>query len=366
VSRSFALRLLETFFRRWLLCLLPALLLITVGIESTVTAKNTYVSKGVLYVESETLLSKLTGTGPATNNGYLTPAQDASTRLNSLIGTDEFIHSIVDRAGLTDLVNSGVLTIDQVRSSVGTTPSSPNTLQVGSSNVDPQVAFRLATATIDSFIQWVIDANLSDSTTAEQFLQQLADTYETDVQTTQAALNKFLASHVEPPIGVARPAADQIQLSQLQSDFNAAQSRYTGTLSKAEDARLASAQTRSNVAGRLRLVDKPTVSSASTLTKKKIVLRFALFLALGLALSAVAVFVGTVTDKSFRSPEEIRQRLGVPLLAVVPESRRPGRRRRHDPKVDAPPNERSRPNLHVDESAPAGDSRTLEGHHAAF
>ena len=45
---------------------------------------------------------------------------------------------------------------------------------------------------------------------------------------------------------------------------------------------------------------------------------------------AAAVFVGTVTDKSFRSPEEIRQRLGVPLLAVVPESRRSERIRHGD------------------------------------
>ena len=59
MSRSFALRLLETFFRRWFLCLLPALLLIGVGVESVATAQSKYVSKGVLYVESETLLSKL-------------------------------------------------------------------------------------------------------------------------------------------------------------------------------------------------------------------------------------------------------------------------------------------------------------------
>jgi hypothetical protein len=67
--------------------------------SQVVTAKKEYVSKGVLYVESETLLSKLTGSDPATNNGFQTPAQTADGRIASLIGTDEFVRSIIERAG---------------------------------------------------------------------------------------------------------------------------------------------------------------------------------------------------------------------------------------------------------------------------
>jgi hypothetical protein len=320
VSRSFALRLVETFFRRWFLCLMPALLLIVVGAQSAANAKKEYVSKGVLYVESETLLSRLTGADPA-NNGFQTPAQAANTRLSSLLGTDEFVRSVSDRAGLTDLVNGGILSLDGVRGSIGTTPSSPNTLHIAGAHADPQIAFRLATATIDSFIQWVIDRSLTDSAAAEKFFQEQAATYKVDRDTTQAALQQFLKVNPEPLVGT-RTADKEFELSRLATEAAAAEKRYTDTLGKADDARLASAQTRSNVAGRLRLVDAPTVSAVSTLTKKKLVIQFAMFMILGFALSAGVVFVGTVTDKSFRSPEEIRQRLGVQLLAVVPESRR--------------------------------------------
>ena len=113
----------------------------------------------------------------------------------------------------------------------------------------------------------------------------------------------------------------------------------------------------------------------STLTKKKLVIQFAMFMILGFALSGAAVFVGTVTDKSFRSPEEIRLRLGVPLLAVVPESRRPKARRRGrrgrrsrdpgDPLVDAALNGGTRRQAMVDEPSSAA-SQERKVHHADF
>ena len=321
MSRSFALRLLETFFHRWWLCLLPAVLLVGLGAASVATAKSNYLSQGVMYVESQTLLSKLTGTdNNAANNAFLTPAQDANARLTSLIGTDEFINSIVDRAGLTDSVKAGLLTVIQIRRSIAVSSLSANTLRVSGSSLDPQVSYRLAQGTIDSFTQWVIDASITDSTTAEQFLNSLAQTYKTDLQVANDNLQKYLQAHPEPALVGSRPASETIAITGLTGEVTDANSRYTSTLSKAEDARLTSAQTRSNVAGRLRLVDAPKVPPASTSSRKKTIVRMGLFSILGLALSAVAVFVGTVTDKTFRSPEEIRQRLGVPLLAVVPES----------------------------------------------
>ena len=162
-----------------------------------------------------------------------------------------------------------------------------------------------------------------------------------------------------------------IELNRLTGDLTTAQARLDSTLAKAEDARLASAQTRSNVAGRLRLVDPPQVPSVSTMSRGKLIIQFGMFMILGLALSAAAVFVGAITDKSFRNPEEIRQRLGVPLLAVVPESRRSRadaprrRRRRRDPKVDAAWNGNggARPQVKVDEPVHADAVRQLKEHH---
>ena len=92
--------------------------------------------------------------------------------MTSLIGTDEFIRSIIERAGLTDLVNGGLLTVDGVRASIGTAADSANTLRVSGLRAPTRkLRSDWRRRSIDSFIQWVIDASLSDSATAEKFLQ---------------------------------------------------------------------------------------------------------------------------------------------------------------------------------------------------
>ena len=61
---------------------------------------------------------------------------------------------------------------------------------------------------------------------------------------------------------------------------------------------------------------------------------FAVFLFVGLLLSIGAVVLGTVTDRSMRSPEDVEQLLGLPVLAVVPDARL-SRKGRHS-KVGSP------------------------------
>jgi uncharacterized protein involved in exopolysaccharide biosynthesis len=309
-------------------------LLIGAGVASVANTQSNYLSRGVLYVESQTLLSKLTGTDTGANT-FLTPAQDASSRLNSLLGTDDFVRSIIERAGLKTAVDSGLLSIDQVRGSIGTNPASANTLHVSGSSRDPQVAARVAKATIDGFIQWVIDASISDSTRAEKFLNDLAQAYKTDLDASSAALDKFTLANPEP-----RSADRTSEFQRLQSEVDTARDRYQTTLSKAEDARLNREQARGNVEGRLRLVDAPTIPTTSTFSRVKLVMQVALFAFLGVALSGVAVFVGTITNKSLRSADEIRDRLGVPLLAMIPESRFAAMAARADLMVDSPPGRR--------------------------
>ena len=77
MSRSFALRLLETFFRRWWLCLIPVVLLTGFGVASATSAKSQYFSQGVIYVESQTLLSKLTGTDSGASSAFLTDTRSS-------------------------------------------------------------------------------------------------------------------------------------------------------------------------------------------------------------------------------------------------------------------------------------------------
>lgn len=319
MSRSFALRLLETFFRRWLLCILPLLLLTALGVLSVASSKGKYVASSIMYVESETLLTRLTGAGTNTNNVYQTPAQSANDRLRSLLGTDGFIKTVADKAKLNDAVASGVLTLGDIRAAIGTSPSSANTLRIAVAYDDPTVAFNLATATQPAFVDWVVSTSLSDSETAEDFLQTLSETYQKTLITAQEALSTYLRAHPDPVIGT-RSTADATQLSRLTTAVTEAGARYADTVGKAESARLASAQARSDVSGRLRLVDEPKFPTATTASLKTKVVQFGLFLVLGLMLSTAVIFINTLADRSIRLAGEVRDNLRVPLLAIIPES----------------------------------------------
>ena len=328
MSRFFALRLLESFFRRWILCLLPLVLLCALGVLSVMGKSKEYRSEGVLYVESETLLSKLTAVGTGGTNSFSTPAQTTSERVSSLLQTDDFIDSVIERGGLKDSVTNGLLTRENARASISVSPGGANTLRITSTNADPAVAFKLASATIDGFIDWIITASLRDSDAAETFLQDLASQYKTSADQARAALSAYLKAHPDPSVG-SRSTEDTLEISRLSDAVTAEQAKYTATVAKAEDARLASAQTRSDVAGRLRLVDTPTFPVAPTSSRRKQIMQIAMFVILGLMLSGAAVVAGALADRSIRQPGELPERLGIPMLAMLPDGGRPVMRGMH-------------------------------------
>jgi hypothetical protein len=97
----------------------------------------------------------------------------------------------------------------------------------------------------------------------------------------------------------------------------------------------------------------------------KLIVQLAMFVFLGLGLSAIAVFVGTITDKTLRSAEEVRNRLAVPLLAVVPESRGfAAQRQKTDLKAEAAATKGRRRRAKGDQPKNFEDVRQLEAQHA--
>jgi hypothetical protein len=70
---------------------------------------------------------------------------------------------------------------------------------------------------------------------------------------------------------------------------------------------------------RLRLIDAPVVPTAPEAKMKTMIMSFATFLILGLMLTIGAVVVATVLNHTILSAADVQERLGIRLLAVVPE-----------------------------------------------
>jgi uncharacterized protein involved in exopolysaccharide biosynthesis len=323
VSRPFLLRLLETFFRRWFLYLVPLVVFLCLGLVSVASTKDVYVSTGVLYVDDETLLAALTDVrGTSGGQWWKTPAELTSEQMESAFQTEGLVLTMAEAADLRTATDGGTATIDDLRSSLSVAPNGSNLVQVRAARRDPEESSRLANAAITSFIDFVVEANLSESSSAEKFLTELVAGYEDDVTAGREALNTYLRAHPTPD-PASRPALEQTEIDRLTSAINTADQRYTDGLGKLEDAQLATAQTEADVSQRVRLVDEPQTPTAPQATVRDKAITMAMFGSLGLLLSAAAVLAGALLDRSIRTAADVTERLHSVALAALPDAPQP-------------------------------------------
>jgi hypothetical protein len=311
--------MLENFFRRWYLYLLPVVLLGLFGVHIVMGAKSAFVSSGTFNVEASTLISSLSGSGDQ-SFGYDTPAGATSKRISANLQTDEYVRDIATRAGLGDAIASGRITLAAVRASIATYANGNNLVTVSAGNIDPTVAQKLVAATIAAYVQSEIDASASQSTAAVAFFTNLLGTYKADLDNANAALDSYLTAHPAGPQG-ARGADQQTEIVRLTGDVTQAQNKYNDTLNKRQDAELSNEQTKADVGQRLRIVDQPQVPLAPTSGKKKKIMTAGTFLMLGVVLSVGALVLATVLDHTLRTPRDVETRLGIRLLGEVPDAK---------------------------------------------
>ncbi len=147
MSRSLLMRMLENFFRRWYLYLIPVVLLGVLGFLSVSKTQSSFKSIGTFNVESSTVLGSLTGSADP-GFGYDTPAAATSKRIMAQLQTDQFVNDIASRAGLSLATSGPGLTAAKVRSGIAASANGSNLVQVSASAADPNVAQKLAASTI--------------------------------------------------------------------------------------------------------------------------------------------------------------------------------------------------------------------------
>jgi uncharacterized protein involved in exopolysaccharide biosynthesis len=320
-ARLFIGRLLETFFRRWWLYALPVVLLMGLGVATILGKGSTYRASGVIQVSRDSLLNQITSVRGQNSFGFDTPATYTSRQFNTLLGTDTFVQSIIKNAGLTTAVESGALTRDTVRRSLWAAPNGDELLVVNAASRDPELSYRLAGATMSSYLQWQIDYDVTQSQSAEKFFESLLVPYQQRLDDSREALANYLAAHPAAGSNDDRPADEQVEIASLTEAVTRADDLLATARASLNSARLASAQTTTDVSQRLRIVDEPVKPFAPEGRRRKDAMTLVLYLVLGSLVSGAALVVGTLLDRSVRYGEEVEAHLGVPVLAMVPNGR---------------------------------------------
>ena len=330
-------RLLDTFFRHRWLYLLPVALFVLVGASQVIASGSGYLSVGVMDVAKDTLLSDLTSIR-GENFGFETPAAATAKTMNGLLGTDNFLTAIAKSAGVTGAVKRGELSAFDIQKSITIAPDGDNLVKVAAHTDNPELSARLAKGTIDSFMNYLVSADVGESKAAEQFFNDQLAAYQGQLEQAQTALREYAATHPGGPQDL-RPLDEQVEIERLKSAVQQAQETFSNAQQKSDEARLATEQSVRDVSQRLRVIDEPEVPLGPEPRVKKAVLTVGLFTVVGAFLSFGAVALATVMDRSLRSVDDVEALLELPVLSVVPDGtpHKQGRRaRRAAAKVKQP------------------------------
>jgi hypothetical protein len=327
IARHVIARLLETFFGRWWLYILPVVALIGLGVYTAGSKADSYRSTAGLSAARDTLLGELQDVAGVDTLAFESPAEAASRRINEALRSNAFVQLVATGAGIPD--DSAVVTLDDVRTSVWASPEGQNLLSVNADTINPQLAQLLVQSTIDTFLQVVVDNQISDSTATVDYLTDRQVQLQADYDDAIGVLNDYLRAHPEPFDQSDRPVEEELEISRLNRIVERADTRLSDTLDDIQAAQLRIEQATSEAAQTLSVVDPPDLPLTAESGLRDVVMTIGTFGVLGGLLMVGAVVAASLLDRSLRYAEQIRASLGVEVLAVVPvEPRGRARRRR--------------------------------------
>jgi uncharacterized protein involved in exopolysaccharide biosynthesis len=280
-----------------------------------------YRSVGTLNATGESLLNDLTDAANTPGLTFDPPAVVTARQINQLLTTDFFLTKVAQAAGLGTAIENGTLLKVQIRDFTGASADGDNLVRVGSTSRNPELSERLAKATMASYVDWVVESEVSESTGSADFLAEQVSETEAEVDAAWTDVQQYLLANqlAESEDG---PLELRLQLQRLRDVLNRAEERHEQALNARDAAELATAQARVVVQQRLQTVDEPEIPSAPEPRLRKAALTLFLFAAVGAVLSLALVVMTATLDRTIRVPNDITAEFGLDVLAVVPDKRR--------------------------------------------
>ena len=321
VSTDFSARLVDGFFMRWLWYVLPVVVLSIIGVTIAQGKDSEFVAEGTLSASVNPLVGQAEVRGITINN-WETPASGTARLITEQLRTDAFLMDVAERAGVAELLRSGVITPAVLRKQVWATASGEAFLKVNAAWDDSQTAFLLVDATINAYVDYVAETVASDSLEAITFYGKIEQAANVQADAAEKALIDYLQAHPEPPENGVRDTAEVLTITRLNSTLDSALKAVDDAQGEIDRAQLNVEQAQSEAGRQLRIIDAPRVPSApQSNTIKRLVTMF-LFTLLGLLMSFAALMATTVLDRSIRSRTQLAKALqSTNVTASIPELR---------------------------------------------
>lgn len=313
-------RFIEIFFKNKWLYLMPVVILLAGWVASLFLLEDQFTSKGILYVQSDTLIQQVSGSTTSDFGVWVTPAQETKEELDELINTNSFIRLIIQQTELEEFMDDGVGAVDET---IGDVYDSLSVNYVGLNNVivestwnDRGIAVDLATATLNSFINWKITQDKKDSQAALEFLEELVPQYEQDFQAAVNDIEAFYVQNPEPFRG-ERPELEQLQIDILNQKLQAADTRLQDASNNLEQVRLEQVIIEGKTRQTYSIIDAPRIPIEPNGGILETAINFVVFFVVGVIIMLLAVAISALVDQTIKFPREVSIQLDSDVLTVI-------------------------------------------------
>ena len=313
------LNILEAFFRRPWLHLLPLILMVVLGAVTAFSTGKEYKSTGTLVVSSTTPIEEITQESPG-GGSFETPATLVARDINEQLSTDRFINTVAEQAGLADSPEALAIVRPEIRKFVTASADGDSLVRISATTDQQQLSFNLATATMEAYRASLLEKELSETEQASAFLQLQVDQAKTVLDAADLARDDFLTAN---PVAdeADRPVQQQVRLDRLQVEVERAEARYTAAQDALAEAQFRADQAEIALEQRISVQDPPEEPGAPEPRLKGAVLTVILFGVLGVGLTLASVVISATLDRTVRLPNDVTGKFGLDVLAVVPDAR---------------------------------------------
>jgi len=318
-------RYVDTFFRHWVIALIPIVVLpavaIGVGLKSH---KNSTVVTNVWVSQAST--SQLGYLAP-----YASPAANAQAELNQLLQTQRFDLQVARKSPLYWRLASAqpyrnIWIVKDMSKNVKVTTGGSNLLAITYSPKKNPVGTQLLHSILLIAPTQIKNLYQQQSVDRVQFLTTQLQQASARLSQANSALAGYLLDHHIAASQITQQILVNPSLAALYDAQQTAQSN-----DQAAKAQYNQGQPAGGLGSALTVIDNPTVVPASA-SKKALILDAGIGLVIGLLLSCAFVATATLRDRSLRHAYEVPAVIGLPILASIPYSRKAvsGRGRQQD------------------------------------
>lgn len=304
---------LDIFFRYKFLILLPVVILVLAGaVASQLQQETVYSSSAKIWVQRTPLLTSRLGDLGRSGS----PAARQAAALRDQLSLQSFRLSVASRvdalAGLPPEQQAAA-----VRQGTSVSSSGRHILTIRHVDEDPALTQAIDQAIIDTYSETFATEVVEQADLAESFYEERLVEARQRLDESTAALNSYQET-------ISLEDESDLQLQALVAEVDAADADYNAILDRLENINLERDAALSGRDLSFRLMDPPELPTnpLGSPMRDLLLLPF-LGLLLGISVSGVVFFGLIRLDGAVRLPVDT-QRIGVPLLAVVPDL---GRRR---------------------------------------